>query len=485
MLPLANDTSSLATNTRVFSRFVAVDQTQTDTEAVQLLNNSITNGTNTQAPTPNVMQVNPDLQNPKLSPQVDTQISATQRQNWFGQTPISVPPVGSNIQSNITVSLPKATNEQLAITLPIATPAQTTVTDPLTLKNYSSDTTAQLILHINSGQTQQVTAATDALTNQQATQNTMLDQIATPQTNTGTQVNIPASPLTPLNQTTSAVNLLPTETNTSSFFSDFSLTVNQKPVSNQVKNSPISTGQFNTVANTVNTEKTAKSATVTNPVYQTGISENTVPVSNQIVSNDNANSFSSALNQVTQQQTEKATTDISGLVNQASQTIPTAKNTLEPPVINTPVNHPNWSSELGDKLLAMHSQNLPSAELQLNPAHLGPITIKIGVEQNQTTISFSTQHLEVKNAIEASIPRLQEMLGNQQLNLVNVNISQQQSDQSAAQGFFQMAGDQPKRNNGQSNASGNDTTELSIETISVTEKIDTIKMGDGLLSLFA
>jgi flagellar hook-length control protein FliK len=47
---------------------------------------------------------------------------------------------------------------------------------------------------------------------------------------------------------------------------------------------------------------------------------------------------------------------------------------------------------------------------------------------------FTAQHAEVKEAIEASIPRLREMLGTQQLNLINVNISQNStSDQGRSQ----------------------------------------------------
>jgi flagellar hook-length control protein FliK len=109
-------------------------------------------------------------------------------------------------------------------------------------------------------------------------------------------------------------------------------------------------------------------------------------------------------------------------------------NRADSPAITRPLTHPDWSKDLGDQIVWMNNKAIPAAEIKLNPAHLGPISVRIDVNQDQATILFTAQHAEVKEAIEASIPKLREMLGTQQLNLVNVNISQNStSDQGRSQ----------------------------------------------------
>lgn len=93
--------------------------------------------------------------------------------------------------------------------------------------------------------------------------------------------------------------------------------------------------------------------------------------------------------------------------------------------IAKPITHPGWSKDLGEHIVWMNNKDISAAEIKLNPLHLGPISIRIDVDQDQqATIMFMAQHAETKDALEASIPKLRDMLSAQQLNLVNVNISQ-------------------------------------------------------------
>ncbi|MGZ8163382.1 MAG: flagellar hook-length control protein FliK [Methylobacter sp.] len=109
-------------------------------------------------------------------------------------------------------------------------------------------------------------------------------------------------------------------------------------------------------------------------------------------------------------------------------------NRTDSPAIARPLTHPGWSKDLGEQIVWMNNKAIPAAEIKLNPAHLGPISVRIDVNQDQATILFTAQHAEVKEAIEASIPKLREMLGTQQINLINVNISQNStSDQGRSQ----------------------------------------------------
>ncbi|MEN8259097.1 MAG: flagellar hook-length control protein FliK [Pseudomonadota bacterium] len=95
------------------------------------------------------------------------------------------------------------------------------------------------------------------------------------------------------------------------------------------------------------------------------------------------------------------------------------------PVLERPLGHADWNQDLGDRVLWMAGRSMQEADLRLNPPSLGPVEVRISMNQDQASITFSSQHAVVREAIEAAIPKLRDMFGSQQLNLVDVNVSQQ------------------------------------------------------------
>lgn len=180
---------------------------------------------------------------------------------------------------------------------------------------------------------------------------------------------------------------------------------------------------------------------------------------------------------------EKTVTRMAADIAQMNKAVGADKK-VEVPAMNRPLGHPEWNQELGEKLIWMHKQAVPSAELRINPQHLGPISIKVDVHQDQTTISFTAQHAGVKEAIETALPKLREMLSEQQLNLVDVNVSQQQSGQRQPSDFFKMASDRGPGGTGQPFESEDGASAAAVDIV------DEIEAGralasNGLLSLFA
>jgi flagellar hook-length control protein FliK len=117
-------------------------------------------------------------------------------------------------------------------------------------------------------------------------------------------------------------------------------------------------------------------------------------------------------------------------------------NKTDIPAITKPLSHPEWNKDLGDRIVWMSNKAIPSAEIRLNPQHLGPISVRVNVADDQATVAFTAQHAAVRETLEASIPKLREMMGAQQLNLVDVSVSQgPASDQgrSQSQNFAQTA----------------------------------------------
>lgn len=108
---------------------------------------------------------------------------------------------------------------------------------------------------------------------------------------------------------------------------------------------------------------------------------------------------------------------------QLGQQLPVESKVSVPPMTKH-VYSAEWNQELGSKIAWMTSQNISSADIKLNPEHLGPISIRIDMQNDQANISFTALNSGVKELLEASIPKLREMLGSQQLNLADVNVAQ-------------------------------------------------------------
>ncbi|SDH42885.1 flagellar hook-length control protein FliK [Pseudomonas flavescens] len=84
-----------------------------------------------------------------------------------------------------------------------------------------------------------------------------------------------------------------------------------------------------------------------------------------------------------------------------------------------------WSEGVVDKVMWMSSQNLKSADIQLDPAELGRLDVRISLNQDQTQISFASAHPGVREALEGQVHRLREMFTQQGMNLGDVNVSDQ------------------------------------------------------------
>lgn len=84
---------------------------------------------------------------------------------------------------------------------------------------------------------------------------------------------------------------------------------------------------------------------------------------------------------------------------------------------------PAWNQGMGKQILWMVNQNISSAEIRLNPAHLGPIEILIDMSDDTVNVSLSSHHAIVREAMEQALPKLREMLSENGFNLADTDIS--------------------------------------------------------------
>lgn len=106
-----------------------------------------------------------------------------------------------------------------------------------------------------------------------------------------------------------------------------------------------------------------------------------------------------------------------------------------------------WGNEFAKRISFMARGQLQNAEIRLNPPDLGHIAVRINLNQESAHINFAAQHANVRDAIEAALPRLRELLSESGLQLGNVNVStqseqqhQQARDGHQAQGDVRLSG---------------------------------------------
>ncbi len=88
------------------------------------------------------------------------------------------------------------------------------------------------------------------------------------------------------------------------------------------------------------------------------------------------------------------------------------------------VDSADFSQGIADHVSWMVSNDLNGAKLQVNPAQLGPIELRISVTGDHAQVWMSTHSAVTRDALEASSPKLREMLGAQGFGQVSVDISQ-------------------------------------------------------------
>jgi flagellar hook-length control protein FliK len=121
-----------------------------------------------------------------------------------------------------------------------------------------------------------------------------------------------------------------------------------------------------------------------------------------------------------------------------------------------PVNQPiamhqsGWTEEVVNRVMYLSSANLKAADIQLQPAELGRLDIRVNmVPDQQTQVTFMSAHPSVREALDGQMHRLRDMFAQQGMGQVDVNVSDQsrgwQGQEQAQQGQSQ---------GGRTNASG-------------------------------
>lgn len=122
-----------------------------------------------------------------------------------------------------------------------------------------------------------------------------------------------------------------------------------------------------------------------------------------------------------------AATQLSGLMPNAA-----ALANASPQALHSQVGSPRWAEELGSRLVMMTTRGQGEGSLTLAPEHLGPLEVRISMNQNTANVWFAAQHADTRAALAEALPRLRELLAESGLSLGHAGVSHEAPREQAA-----------------------------------------------------
>lgn len=98
--------------------------------------------------------------------------------------------------------------------------------------------------------------------------------------------------------------------------------------------------------------------------------------------------------------------------------------------IDLPVSHAEWGDKVAGKLTWLTARNMSVAEIHLTPPDMGPMEVKVQVQQEQASITVHSANPVVREQLELHSHRLRDMLNEQGFALENFDVSDSGSDQT-------------------------------------------------------
>ena len=94
---------------------------------------------------------------------------------------------------------------------------------------------------------------------------------------------------------------------------------------------------------------------------------------------------------------------------------------------------PQWRENFASGVSLLATQRVSSAELRVQPAELGPIQVSIRINAGETSIVCTAQHPDTRQALDAALPRLREMLEASGISVGNASVGPQFSGNGSSQ----------------------------------------------------
>lgn len=123
---------------------------------------------------------------------------------------------------------------------------------------------------------------------------------------------------------------------------------------------------------------------------------------------------------------------VSGNTAISGETATKQSGFIEQPLDFSQSNKQQQATEMATYIRVLRNQGGGEAKVNLHPAELGRMSIAVTTEGNETKVAFTVETSQARQAVEASLPRLREMLEQAGLSLADSDVSEQ-SRQSRAE----------------------------------------------------
>jgi len=119
------------------------------------------------------------------------------------------------------------------------------------------------------------------------------------------------------------------------------------------------------------------------------------------------------------------------VTNTPTTTLATASKAALPSLdIQPSIQSKAWSRVLSSRVVWMASEGVQQATLRLNPANLGPVEVRLHVQNEQANVTFIAQNAATRDALEQALPRLRESFVENGLELADADVSDQASHEA-------------------------------------------------------
>lgn len=108
--------------------------------------------------------------------------------------------------------------------------------------------------------------------------------------------------------------------------------------------------------------------------------------------------------------------------------------------IDVPVTHSEWGDKLVGKLTWLTARNMSVAEIHLTPPDMGPMEVRVQVQQEQANITVHSANPAVRDQLELHSHRLRDMLSEQGLSLEQFDVSDSPQQQAGEEGSGEQGG---------------------------------------------
>ena len=84
---------------------------------------------------------------------------------------------------------------------------------------------------------------------------------------------------------------------------------------------------------------------------------------------------------------------------------------------------------MSGRVVWMAREGVQQAALKLNPANLGPVEVRLTMNNEQISVTFIANHAATREALEQALPRLRESFTENGMELADAEVTQHSSEQ--------------------------------------------------------